>query len=170
MVANPHPCWSLAWSQLPIAHPLSPNPHAHIPANTTFIYIQTTLTFPLPLDRAHFHLSIGFSKAYATINVSWDLRNQFLQMRSRRAIHFIPNPLDFTSLSKWVGRKNVQVRLLIKSHIFQHFSPTLCPIFNLQKVNNLQSKELVELNRASWHRFIQTVIAAFKKLYYLSLK
>ncbi len=86
------------------------------------IYLHTDdINIPLPLDRAHFHLSIGFSKAYATINVSWDLWNQFLRQRSRRAIHFIPNPLDFTSLHKWVRRKNVQVRLLIKSHIFLNF-------------------------------------------------
>ncbi len=57
MVAHPHPCWSLAWSQLPIAPP-PPPPHPYpLPANKAFINIQMTLTCLLLLGRAH--LSIG---------------------------------------------------------------------------------------------------------------
>jgi hypothetical protein len=50
MVANPHPPWSIAWSQLPfcsLALPSSPHP---LPANRTFIYIQGTLTQALLLS------------------------------------------------------------------------------------------------------------------------
>jgi hypothetical protein len=55
MAATHHPCWSLAQSQLPHCSPL-PSVPMPIPPNTTFIYIQTTLTRPLPLDRVQLML------------------------------------------------------------------------------------------------------------------
>jgi hypothetical protein len=58
MVANPHPSWSLARSQLPLAPPPLPHPSSHFPANKTFIFIQTTLTCPLLLGRAQYFLSL----------------------------------------------------------------------------------------------------------------
>jgi hypothetical protein len=50
MAVNPHPCRSLAQSQLPhFRTPLlhtAPSPISLLPTNTAFLYIQTTLTCP----------------------------------------------------------------------------------------------------------------------------
>ncbi len=48
-VANPHICWSLAQSQLPLLRPLThpgTYPLPPLPANTCNNYIQTTLACP----------------------------------------------------------------------------------------------------------------------------
>jgi hypothetical protein len=70
MVANPHPCWSLAQSQLPHfknPHSVSPASPLPSPANTGFIYTQMTLTRPIlflsgtvsiPLESEHSSINI----------------------------------------------------------------------------------------------------------------
>jgi hypothetical protein len=81
MTANPHPCQSLAQSQLPhLRPPPPPNalfPIALFPANKESIYMQTILTCPtlLPLGTLHYTTVYLRIKAQTIYSKMWFVCN-----------------------------------------------------------------------------------------------
>ncbi len=75
-------------------HPFFPNPHAPcpIPANTTFIYVQTILTHPLPLDQAHQQLVDAYHILYVGRRGSSMVACQTVVLQSRVRIWHLPSP------------------------------------------------------------------------------
>ncbi len=93
--SNPHPPWSLAWSQLPLYLLPFPHPSTRFPASKTFIYIQMTLTCPLLLSGTRALIGCTSIFMYTILMKDLDLSRIF-------QLFFIHLPLCMYSYRKYI--------------------------------------------------------------------